>query len=245
MNARHTHWKWIIVIGLLVLALASCSPAATQETVIVTAGPVITETAIPPTATATATNNPTSTATPELLFRTIDGDTVEVIPVGGEPYTVRLLGIDTPEEGQPGYDGATEANRAWIRVGLVLVVDSGKLDKYGRHLAYLQRSDGSDLGLFLIEGGFAIARYDGLDGYGIHPLQDIYRAASPATAVPEPTDTAIPRPTVRIPATVGPSEIYYANCAAAKAAGAAPLYAGEPGYRTALDRDKDGVACES
>jgi hypothetical protein len=37
---------------------------------------------------------------------------------------------------------------------------------------------------------------------------------------------------------------YYANCAAAKAAGAAPLYAGQPGYRTALDRDKDGVACE-
>ncbi|MBY8852602.1 excalibur calcium-binding domain-containing protein, partial [Saccharothrix sp. MB29] len=37
---------------------------------------------------------------------------------------------------------------------------------------------------------------------------------------------------------------YYANCAAARAAGAAPLYAGQPGYRSALDRDGDGVACE-
>ena len=37
---------------------------------------------------------------------------------------------------------------------------------------------------------------------------------------------------------------YYENCTAARAAGAAPLYRGEPGYRGALDRDKDGVACE-
>ncbi|WP_415645537.1 excalibur calcium-binding domain-containing protein [Stackebrandtia soli] len=37
---------------------------------------------------------------------------------------------------------------------------------------------------------------------------------------------------------------YYPNCAAARAAGAAPLFAGSPGYRLELDRDKDGVACE-
>ena len=37
---------------------------------------------------------------------------------------------------------------------------------------------------------------------------------------------------------------YYANCTEAKAAGAAPLYRGEPGYREKLDRDKDGIACE-
>lgn len=38
--------------------------------------------------------------------------------------------------------------------------------------------------------------------------------------------------------------VYYRNCAAARAAGAAPIYFGEPGYRPALDRDRDGVACE-
>ena len=37
---------------------------------------------------------------------------------------------------------------------------------------------------------------------------------------------------------------YYANCAAARNAGAAPIYRGEPGYRPALDGDNDGVACE-
>jgi hypothetical protein len=38
--------------------------------------------------------------------------------------------------------------------------------------------------------------------------------------------------------------LYYPNCAAARAADAAPLYAGQPGYRPELDRDHDGVACE-
>lgn len=41
-----------------------------------------------------------------------------------------------------------------------------------------------------------------------------------------------------------PTEVYYANCAAVRAAGAAPLYRGQPGYRSGLDRDGDGVACE-
>lgn len=38
--------------------------------------------------------------------------------------------------------------------------------------------------------------------------------------------------------------VFFRNCEAARAAGAAPLYFGEPGYRPALDRDRDGVACE-
>jgi hypothetical protein len=36
----------------------------------------------------------------------------------------------------------------------------------------------------------------------------------------------------------------YANCAAARAAGAAPVYRGEPGYGSHLDRDNDGIGCE-
>ncbi|MFD7031355.1 excalibur calcium-binding domain-containing protein [Streptomyces sp. NPDC059917] len=33
--------------------------------------------------------------------------------------------------------------------------------------------------------------------------------------------------------------------AEAKAAGAAPIRRGEPGYRSALDRDGDGTACDT
>ncbi|WP_413452860.1 excalibur calcium-binding domain-containing protein [Georgenia phoenicis] len=37
---------------------------------------------------------------------------------------------------------------------------------------------------------------------------------------------------------------YYKNCTAAREAGAAPVYAGDPGYARHLDRDGDGVGCE-
>jgi hypothetical protein len=44
---------------------------------------------------------------------------------------------------------------------------------------------------------------------------------------------------------VAPAAVYYANCTEVRAAGAAPLYAGSEGYRSGLDGDSDGVACES
>lgn len=42
----------------------------------------------------------------------------------------------------------------------------------------------------------------------------------------------------------GGREVYYSNCATARAAGAAPVRAGQPGYGRHLDRDGDGVGCE-
>jgi hypothetical protein len=37
---------------------------------------------------------------------------------------------------------------------------------------------------------------------------------------------------------------YFSGCAEARAAGAAPIYRGQPGYREAMDGDSDGIACE-
>ncbi|MEU0391282.1 excalibur calcium-binding domain-containing protein [Streptomyces sp. NPDC006208] len=42
----------------------------------------------------------------------------------------------------------------------------------------------------------------------------------------------------------GSGSTYYANCSAVRAAGAAPIRTGDPGYGRHLDRDGDGVACE-
>ena len=42
-----------------------------------------------------------------------------------------------------------------------------------------------------------------------------------------------------------PAAHAYNSCAGARAAGVTPLYAGQPGYSRKLDRDGDGVACES
>jgi hypothetical protein len=74
------------------------------------------------------------------------------------------------------------------------------------------------------------------------PPSTTTQAPPPPPPPPAPTTTeAAPPPP---PPPPPPDEVYYANCAEARAAGAAPLYAGEPGYRPALDRDHDGVACE-
>ncbi|MBD7917165.1 excalibur calcium-binding domain-containing protein [Cellulomonas sp. Sa3CUA2] len=42
----------------------------------------------------------------------------------------------------------------------------------------------------------------------------------------------------------GGGSVFYQNCDAVRAAGAAPLLVGQPGYARKLDRDGDGVACE-
>jgi len=59
-------------------------------------------------------------------------------------------------------------------------------------------------------------------------------------AAPEP----LPAVTSSAPVPDNGPSVYYKNCAAARAAGAAPIYVGQPGYRRGLDRDGDGVACE-
>ncbi|MEP7131264.1 MAG: excalibur calcium-binding domain-containing protein [Sphingomicrobium sp.] len=38
--------------------------------------------------------------------------------------------------------------------------------------------------------------------------------------------------------------VYYSGCDEARAAGKAPIQAGQPGYREGLDGDGDGIACE-
>lgn len=75
-----------------------------------------------------------------------------------------------------------------------------------------------------------------------------------ATAPPKPRAVVpVPRragprvtsaPKVIPPKPKPPAAAYYANCAAVRAAGKAPLYRGQPGYRTGLDRDHDGIACD-
>lgn len=59
-----------------------------------------------------------------------------------------------------------------------------------------------------------------------------------------PVAHAAPTTTTASPAPTGGSSAYYRNCAAACAAGVAPIYQGQPGYRSGLDRDGDGIACE-
>ena len=178
--------------------------------------------------------------------------------VGDTGERVRLIGIDTPEQGQCGYGEAT-AVMAGLVPGFDITLTPGArddVDKYGRLLRYVE-ANGIDVNLAMIESGRAIARYDGRDGYGEHPRQAAYVAAdetspslngcdvavipivAPLSTTPPPTTPTTPPTTPPTPAGV-----YYKNCSAVRAAGAAPIYAGDPGWQSKFDADGDGVGCE-
>lgn len=59
----------------------------------------------------------------------------------------------------------------------------------------------------------------------------------------KPTEPAKPAKPAK-QAEPAPKPTYFKNCTAARDAGAAPVYAGDPGYAKHLDRDGDGVGCE-
>jgi septal ring factor EnvC (AmiA/AmiB activator) len=74
-------------------------------------------------------------------------------------------------------------------------------------------------------------------------------AASAPTAAPVPqpaTRVAPAAPTQAAPAPQAQTSTstYFKNCDAVRAAGAAPVRLGDPGYAGHLDRDGDGVGCE-
>ena len=64
--------------------------------------------------------------------------------------------------------------------------------------------------------------------------QSVERITTVGTYVTPPIYVAPPTQT----------SVYYRNCSAARAAGAAPVYKGDPGYGSHLDKDRDGVGCE-
>lgn len=76
------------------------------------------------------------------LVRVVDGDTIEVT-IGGQALTVRYVGIDTPERGEPGYKAATAANKQFLGDGnLWLLTDHTDKDRYGRLLRFIYTAEG-------------------------------------------------------------------------------------------------------
>jgi micrococcal nuclease len=75
------------------------------------------------------------------VVRVIDGDTIEV-RIGGEPYRVRYIGMDTPEVGDPFGTEATARNRELVwGQSVTLVKDVSETDRYGRLLRYVFVAD--------------------------------------------------------------------------------------------------------
>lgn len=145
-------------------------------------------------------------------------------------------------------------------------------DQYGRLLAYLWLPDGRLFGEVMIAEGYAheytfrvpyqqqaafkrAEREARAAGRGLWAADtcagDTQQAVGrPSGTTPVPTATPLPAAAIATqrpaaaPTPMVPANVYYANCAAAKTARAAPLYRGQPGYRPELDGDRDGIACE-
>jgi endonuclease YncB( thermonuclease family) len=114
--------------------------------------------------------------------RIVDGDTIDVTSLPSD--NIRFIGIDTPETGTPCGALATEHLRTLVAgrpVTLVVAPNRDDHDGYGRPLRYVEVA-GVDIGRQMIADGFAIARYDSLDGYERHPRQDDYRHLGAVTA---------------------------------------------------------------
>ena len=191
--------------------------------------------------TTEAPTAPTTIAPTVTVTVIVDGDTVEIS--AGE--RVRLVGIDTPERGTGDCASKATARLTELVLGHPVGLVAGARDdedRYGRLLRYVDAE--VDAGYQLIVEGLAITRYDSRDGYGRHAREPEYVQADAASPdcinAPLPTPPPAPGPA---PAPT-PGNVSYENCDAVRAAGAAPLYAGQPGYAPKLDRDGDGIACE-
>ncbi|WP_237054657.1 excalibur calcium-binding domain-containing protein [Marilutibacter chinensis] len=89
----------------------------------------------------------------------------------------------------------------------------------------------------------AAAHGGGLNAQGCHNDRKnggYHCHRSPAAARPPARDTAVVN---RLDQGTG-GAVHYQNCSAARAAGAAPVHRGDPGYGRHLDRDGDGIGCE-
>lgn len=184
-----------------------------------------------------------------LVSSVVDGDTIDL--ANGE--TVRLVGIDTPEVGECGYDKARNRLVALVEGERVTLVQSDEdRDRYGRLLRYVDAGP-VDAGLRLLQDGLAIARYDSRDGYGFHPREPEYireDRGAPNTTCPEPRQFTPQQPQQQ-PPPQPPSgcasgyspcvPVYPPDVDCADVDGPISVTGSDP---HGLDADDDGVACE-
>lgn len=107
-----------------------------------------------------------------------------------------------------------------------------------KRLQYLSLSALPAAVALLVVAGDAAAHGGGLNAEGCHHIRETgdhhcHRPGGGGTAPP-----------ARFKSASGHGGAAFANCAAARAAGAAPVRRGDPGYARHLDRDNDGVGCE-
>ncbi len=93
------------------------------------------------------------------VMRVIDGDTFKCrIDLGWRVFVeaeVRLADINAPELDTAAGMAAGAHLRELLPIGTSVLIQSVRLDKYGRSQAFVKMPDGSDLGEMLIRENFA------------------------------------------------------------------------------------------
>lgn len=95
------------------------------------------------------------------VSRVIDGDTFEYVDLAGQEIRVRMLGINTPEEGETCYGTGRNALSSLIGGRIVSLIgddNTADLDKYGRELRYVSLCGSTEIGevnLQMVRGGWA------------------------------------------------------------------------------------------
>ena len=103
------------------------------------------------------------------------------------------------------------------------------------------------LGLLLLANGAVAAHGGGLNAEGCHNDRKnggYHCHRAPAARAPTAAASAPAQAQSNNAAPARGGSAYYRNCSEARAAGAAPVKRGDPGYGSHLDRDNDGVGCE-
>jgi endonuclease YncB( thermonuclease family) len=114
------------------------------------------------------------------VVRVVDGDTIEV-RIGTQTYSVRYVGINTPESDEPCYADARSANSSLVSGQTVtLVKDTSETDRYDRLLRYIYVGN-TFVNAELVRQGFAeVVLYEPDDAHfnEFRVLEDEARAAN-------------------------------------------------------------------
>jgi micrococcal nuclease len=231
----------------------------------VAAGPDATTASQPPASTAvaslTSSPAPTSTTAPPPEFVVTDilaGDSI-VISDGTRTVPVTVSDIDAPDIATAQcWAGEAKKFASDTLIGHKIVLETGAIAAQAAIRIVL--ADGRDYATLAIAAG-AVRAAVGSTATAIQQVQTAARLAGQGLwgepcfgelTAPPPVQPLVPAPPAQEPPPAPdpqPAEpapdVYYKNCDAVRAAGKAPLHRGEPGYRSALDRDGDGTACDT
>jgi hypothetical protein len=210
-----------------------------------------------PTASTTAVAEVVDTvAVPGVLSLTLDKATEQLEDLGFEVDSVDILDGKTiiikknwQVMSQDAAEGTQEAKGATVHLGVksleALAAEKAAADKAAADKAAAVKAAADKAAAVKAAAVKAAADKAAADkAAAAKRLADAAAAKLAAEQAAAQQAAAQQAPAAPVAPAAPPAAAYYANCAAARAAGAAPLYSGQAGYSTSLDRDRDGVACE-